>query len=250
LGAFSLLRGNFSRAEEHFLLGLKRAEEQDDLYIEYHFLRILGYLELRQGNPREALNYLDRAWSKLNVTRQDLWQIDILHERGITFVHLKELDQARIVAKTLRDLISKCMNENMIREYYHLMGSIEVEKGNYTQAENYFLDALALLPYEPLIHRADFFDSLARLYLKTGSNEKAIDIYEKIIRLTYGRLLYGDIYARAFYQLGEIYEQRGLKDQAIENYNEFIALWEMCDAEFQPMVQDARNRVKKLEENK
>jgi len=35
--------------------------------------------------------------------------------------------------------------------------------------------------------------------------------------MTWGRLFYGDFYARTFYHLGKIYQQRGWKGKAIDS---------------------------------
>ena len=75
-------------------------------------------------------------------------------------------------------------------------------------------------------------------------------MYEEISEMTHGRFTVGEIFAKAFYQLGKIYEKRGFKGKAIDSYKKFIDLWKECDPIFQPMVKDARNRVKELEGKK
>ena len=50
-------------------------------------------------------------------------------------------------------------------------------------------------------------------------------------------------YPFALRRLGELYEARGDRDQAVEYYQRFIDLWRDADAELQPQVDDARQRL-------
>lgn len=47
-------------------------------------------------------------------------------------------------------------------------------------------------------------------------------------------------------RIGEIHEQRGETDQAVERYSAFIDMWSDADPEYQPMVEDVRNRIASL----
>ncbi len=88
-----------------------------------------------------------------------------------------------------------------------------------------------------------YLDSLASACLEMGDVDNALKNYEKITLLTYGRNDWGDLYARSFYNLGKIYEQKGLKSKAAENYEKFISLWKDCEPRFRPLVEDARKRL-------
>ena len=86
-------------------------------------------------------------------------------------------------------------------------------------------------------------DSLASAYLEMGDVDNALKNYEKITLLTDSRYPWGDLYAKSFYNLGKIYEQKGLKSKAGENYEKFISLWKDCEPRFRPLVEDARQRL-------
>ena len=47
-------------------------------------------------------------------------------------------------------------------------------------------------------------------------------------------------------RIGEIHEERGEIDQAVERYSEFVDLWSGADPEYQPLVEDVRNRISRL----
>ncbi len=47
-------------------------------------------------------------------------------------------------------------------------------------------------------------------------------------------------------RLGELYEEAGDRDKAVEFYNQFVELWADADAELQPFVEDVRGRIARL----
>jgi len=105
--------------------------------------------------------------------------------------------------------------------------------------------AAGRLPFEygiPTDEQAVYFELLAMAYFNSGDLEKAGEEYQKITALTSGRLIFGDIYARSFYMLGRIAEQKGDKAQARDNYRKFLDLWKNADPGL-PEVEDARRRL-------
>jgi tetratricopeptide (TPR) repeat protein len=93
---------------------------------------------------------------------------------------------------------------------------------------------------------AFYLDGLASACLEMGDVDNALKNYENIAFLTYSRQAWGDLYARSFYNLGKIYEQKGLNGKAAENYEKFINLWKDCDPRFRPLVEHARKRLTAL----
>jgi tetratricopeptide (TPR) repeat protein len=86
---------------------------------------------------------------------------------------------------------------------------------------------------------------LGQAYYKTGQIDEAIEELEGIIPLTMGRLYYGDIYARSFYMLGKIFEEKGWKGKAIENYEKFLRLWKEADPGIAE-IEEAKQRLARL----
>ena len=130
---------------------------------------------------------------------------------------------------------------------------MELGRKNYSRAIEYFKKALSMIPSQysehPWLTRNDhalFIDSLALAYYKAGNLDKSREDYEKIISFTIGRIIYGYIYAKSFYMLGKIYEEKGWKGKAIEHYEKFLDLWKDADPGI-PEV-DARKRVAGLKQ--
>jgi tetratricopeptide (TPR) repeat protein len=100
--------------------------------------------------------------------------------------------------------------------------------------------------FNPDDGQALFIDPLAFAYYKAGDYEKARQEYERIIQLTTGRLFYGDIYAKSFYMLGKIYEEKDMQRQAIEHYVKFLDLWKDADPGIAE-VEDVKNRLAEMQ---
>jgi tetratricopeptide (TPR) repeat protein len=144
------------------------------------------------------------------------------------------------------------MNPNEIRNVDHLRGTIELRRGNTKAAIDLLKNAFGRLfrEYSSLSDlQALFLEPLAEAYLKSGDLTQAREEYEKITSLTTGRQIFGDIYARSFYQLGKIAEQEGDKTKARDHYQKFLDLWKDADPGF-PEVADAKRRLAGLSYSK
>jgi tetratricopeptide (TPR) repeat protein len=173
-----------------------------------------------------------------------------LFSKGIIYLEMGLLDKALQTAEELKKLIDSGMNKKALRYYHHLMGMLMLKNENFPKAIELFNQSLSFLHFqkgwgEGAGQRDDhalFIEPLALSYYKSGDLEKAIEEYERIISLTTGRLYYGDIYAKSFYMLGKIYEQKDFKGKAIEHYEKFLDLWKNADPGIAE-VEDARKRL-------
>ena len=50
----------------------------------------------------------------------------------------------------------------------------------------------------------------------------------------------------SYKRLGELYEAKGNRRDALSHYNTFLTLWKDADPELQPKVQEVRQRVSRL----
>jgi tetratricopeptide (TPR) repeat protein len=160
---------------------------------------------------------------------------------------MDSLDEAQDVADALKVLIDGGLHRKAERFYWHLMGLIELKKKNFQKAIQYFRQAVAMLPsqIDPGHAQALFFEPLASTNFEAGDVDKAQKEYERIISLSTGRLLYGDIFAKSLYMLGKIYEQKSMEDEAIEHYEKFLSLWGEADPSITEIV-DAKKRLTAL----
>jgi tetratricopeptide (TPR) repeat protein len=165
--------------------------------------------------------------------------------KGLIYLGMGLLDKAQQTAEELKTVIDSDINKKAIRYYHHLMGMLMLKNEDFPEAIELFNLALSFLPFQNGWYRDDhafFIEPLALSYYKSGDLEKAVDEYERVISLTTGRLSYGDIYAKSFYMLGKIYEQKDFKGKAIEHYEKFLDLWKDADPGIAEL-EDARERL-------
>jgi len=240
-------QGKFEKAKEQAQLGLKLAEEEeyDNWLRTFHYK--LAYIYLIKGNPEEALKEASKVWESA-PENQTFWrQMSNLELKAYMHIEMKLLDEAQKAADELKELIGKSIYKKNISSYYHLMGSIELEKENFPKAIEYFKEAFSLFGYGPLVQDATDIEPLALAYYKAGNLDEAREHYEWITSLTWGRRNWGDIYAKSFYMLGKIYKEQGKKEEAVENYEKFLDLWKDADPGISE-VEDAKKQLAELQE--
>ncbi len=201
-----------------------------------------AYIDLKTGNLQEALKDCDNAVDYALKAESPGRQRRALHLKGLTYVRMNAPDEALKTADELKVLIRDSHNPNNMHFFHHLVGMVELKQKNFASAIESFQKALALQSDDPRNKRADYVESLAAAYSASGNIDEAQAEYEKITSASAGRFIYGDVYARSFYELGKIYEQKGWKGKAIEQYEKFLDLWKDADSGF-PEVEDARKRL-------
>jgi tetratricopeptide (TPR) repeat protein len=88
----------------------------------------------------------------------------------------------------------------------------------------------------------------AKAYGELGRADSAVAAYERFLATpepTPGTD--GQWRHQALRSLGELYESTGNRARAIEVYGEFTRLWADADPQFQPMVQEIRQRIARLQ---
>jgi serine/threonine protein kinase/Tfp pilus assembly protein PilF len=249
LGYTYLTQGRLKEAETYFRQALKRAKEYKWEYWDFFIADTVGYIYFLRGQFEKCLKEFNRGV----VNRKESYLLGIqpraLYFTALVYLEKKSWARAERVEAELLEWANKRKNKKFIRWYYLFRGHKEVKKKNPSGAIEYLNRAVSLLYHEcgtgfDYAYPPLFFETLARAYLESGNLEKAKDLFEKITDLTHGRFQTGDIYARAFYQLGKIFQRQGKKDKAIEHYKQFIELWKNCDPIFQPLVENARKKEK------
>lgn len=249
LGALYLLQGRFKESRDQFERGIELVYKLGEKQWRCGFHLDLAYCNLKSGYPKKAQEESNRAWRSAVEINSVMEQRYAMYYKGLAFIELKAIDEAQRIADELKELIDGGMNNKAIRYYYHLVGLIQLERENFSDAIKYFYKALDLMPsqyvpeWEAIRHdQALFIAPLALVFFKSGNLEKARETYMKITLLTIGRMNQGDIYAKSFYMLGKIHEQQGDTAKAIEYYEKFLALWTDADPGIAE-VGDAKKRL-------
>ena len=242
-----LLQGRFEEAKDQANQGVELAEELGEMGWKSFFHVRLCYVNLRLRNLDRALRESGMAFDiaveeeMLGVQRVALlWNVFI-------YLEMKSIEKAREAADKLKEIIDRGMNRKLLRMYHVVEGMIELKSNNSTQAIRIFENALAFVAYQYDLNTEHslFIDSLALAYYRANELDKALTEYEKITSLTGGRTFGGDIYAKSFYMLGKIYEQKGWKGKAIEHYEKFLDLWKDADPGIAE-VEDVKKRLADL----
>jgi tetratricopeptide (TPR) repeat protein len=227
-----VLQGKFEEAKKLFLKNPVMTEP-------------LAYLYLRRGQPREALNELEKVLQEARKAESFSWQIRTMAAKGLAFLRMKAVEDALKVADEIKALAQTGLNKKNVRYHLYLMAMIELERRNFGRAVSHLTQAADSLyaPNEGLPYiQAWFINALAQAHYEAANLSKAREEYEKIGFLHIARLQYGDFYAQSLYMLGKIAEQQGDQARAAEYFRKFLDLWKNADPGL-PEVEDAGKRL-------
>ena len=237
----SILQGKFAEAKKQGRVFIGLAE----MLGQTRWVRLaqigLSYPERISGYPEAALQELDKAWASAVADESFGDQRNILLNQGLAYLEKNSLRQAQDVAAKLKASIDRAPNKKLLWYHHYLMGMIELEKKNYSKAVELFNLGLPLLNADSATHLL-FADAKGTAFNQLGDLSSARREYQKILSLGVGRLDYGDVYSKSYYQLGKISEQQGKKAGAAEHYRKFLSLWKDADPGL-PEVEDARKRL-------
>jgi len=246
-----ITQGKFVEAMEIIKRNISKAKESGNKRLESALYQDLAYLLINIFHDADrALQVLEQA---IISTKELYMPLNILTEitsrKGLADLLKNSITNAEKTARELDNFIAENIerpyfSKRSKKQFHHLKGCIEHEKQHYNEAIAYFNKALALEPHGRQ-QNAEFIQSLAEAYYKSGDLEKALSKYESINQLTTGRLGFGDIYAKSFYMLGKIFEQQSNTDRAIEHYEKFLGLWKDADPGIAE-VEDAKERLAAL----
>jgi tetratricopeptide (TPR) repeat protein len=250
-----LIQGKYGDAETMLNQGIAQVQIFKVKWVESEWRTKLAYIKSQVRSYADALKESEDALeSAIQASRYSFeLQRLAIHMKGLVQVAYNTLDKAQKTADELKEFVEIGRHKKAIKLYYHLMGRIELERGNYSKAIDFLQQALSLTSF----HRHDFqaaltgeineifLESLALAYYRSGDMKKAQEQYERIIGLTPGDMFYGDIYTKSFYMLGKIHEEQGDTAKAIENYERALELWKDADPGLAE-IEDARTRLQKI----
>ena len=237
-------QGKFKASKEKVIEGIKRAEKAGEIGWVSNWYIASAYNEFASGNFGQALREVDRALDYAGVHNRSYDQFYCLLLRGLIYLGMGSMDSSQETAADLKQFAEQSDLADT-SDFSFLLGSIELERGNYSQAISFFEKALVENEESIL-----YLYSTVLAYYGEGDLEKAQKDCEKILSpMSYpygiGYPGYFDLYAKSYYMLGKIYEKKGWPGKAIEHYQKFLDLWKDADPDL-PEVADARERVARL----
>ncbi|MFB0564656.1 MAG: protein kinase [Candidatus Aminicenantaceae bacterium] len=238
-----LLQGQYRKCKNEIIEGIRKSQKLKIKTKKTSFLLFLAYLNLRLKHFKEALDASSQAVEIAVETGSLDNQKMALHFRGIAYLELKKMEEAKKTAEELKQLIEKTGNKKHMRHYFDLVGRIALRNNQVSKAIEHFKKAFSLLSFQiyTLKDQSFYVDSLASAYYEAGDIENSQKHYERIASLTMGRLMWGDVYARSYYWLGKIYQKKGWEGKAIEHYERFVELWKDADSNL-PELTDAKEQ--------
>jgi tetratricopeptide (TPR) repeat protein len=237
------LQGKFKASEEKALVGIERAEKAEDIRWISGWHSSLAYTQFAMHEYERALKELDRTWDFATELNRLDDQSYCLCLRGLVYLGKGSMDSAQETADELQHFLEQ--NKTADTSYHDfLLGSIELERKNFSQAISFM--EKTLLDNETNIL---YSYSAALAYYRNGDLEKAQIECEKILSPNPGARMYVigypsyfDLHAKSYYLLGKIHEKKGWPGKAIENYEKFLDLWKDADPGIAE-VEDARERL-------
>jgi tetratricopeptide (TPR) repeat protein len=126
--------------------------------------------------------------------------------------------------------------------------SLAIARGRFDEALTHLHNSERLSVLRP-----DFFLPMKFMVVnRLQMADSAIATGEEYVAITFnGRLPQDALYLATTHQrLGELYEQKGNVDKALEHYNAFVELWKDADPELQSRVKDVRGRIARLQRSR
>ncbi len=254
LGQLALTQGGFREARNQWTRILDAAEKIGLRSWVYRIHCRLARMEISRSRYQSALAYSRQA---MNIAARDdagVWPRQALLWRGLAEAGLRRWSD---VDRTLNELEKVCRLDRDPKQmrYYHYLNAVVKAAGNILdQSLNDFQEAAALIPEQghPLEFENDqafFLNGWAEALERTGRDEESAAVYDRISRLTTGRLDYGDIWTLSLYQQGRLYDKLEQEETAAEKYRRFLQFWAGADSETWEK-DEARRRLNEIEQTR
>jgi len=215
---------------------------------------ITGYLYTDRGEyepARKAFQgYIDRSLEQNPAMRNFYTAQNSFH---LSWVDLRQgrVDSAKARLKEIEPLLSgvdSANQETMTLLYQLLNAEVSlaenlpekaIEAGEKIVLQNF----PSMFTPTMVAYNTPFLkDTLARAYWKKGDLEKAIAEYERLTTIDPKNQVRYLIHPLYPYRLGRVYEDKGEKLKAAQQYRKFLECWKDADAKH-PEISDAKKRL-------
>ena len=176
---------------------------------------------------------------------------------GLIDLEMGKLDSVRNYLKKMKSISNRVHPYyiNNINSYTGLLYSmVLIREDSLTKAEeilkarhsvkllswNFSVGSMIFLFTDPLLQ-----DGLARIYIKKGNLDKAIDEYQKLTSNDFKIRGFHLIHPKYHYRLAKLYELKGWNEKAIFEYKKFLRIYKDADKDL-PEYIDAKSRLANL----
>jgi tetratricopeptide (TPR) repeat protein len=241
-GVVDAMEGKLASAERRLRASAALHEERGafDLYLLVNVQ--LTHLELRYHNrPADAIAILTEALAKHPLASIDPTDRPYSQLAAAYALAGQPEEGERLMAEYARVVPAGLRAGDPDR--FAAAGQIAYAKGRYAEAATAFRQ----VQEDNLCKTCGMFD-LAQTYMKLSQPDSARVAFERYQTLggTFRMFTDANYLAASYQRLGELYEAKGDRAKARENYEKLIALWKDADPELQPIVKDAKERVARL----
>ena len=242
LASLSLTEGRLAQADE-YLQAAGQASQAEGLP-ERALVFALGRAAIDmwyRGQPERARQRMDAALQQTPLSRFDPADRPYL-ELALFYAEAGRPDRARGFLAEYERLVPEGLRRLQSVARHAAAGSIALAERRRQEA----IDEFRQQDQGDCVTCA--LGSLGRAYDNAGQADSAVAVYERYVNTPYTFRVFSDAIwlARTYYRLGELYEARGNRAKAAENYAKFVRLWKDADPELRPKVLDAKSRLKAL----
>jgi DNA-binding SARP family transcriptional activator/Tfp pilus assembly protein PilF len=244
LATLALMRGRVREAERH-LLELEPVLRREGSPSEQVMLAAWrGFVEAWfRGSGERAIAVMEGSLEDL---RLDSVPVGDRHNQWRGYVYALAGRRARASALVAETRGAPPDGIGREGELLRVEGTAQLAEGQVTDAIA-TLRRSAEVQYCPLCALPD----LARAYERAGQPDSAIAVYQRYLQTPWMDRWSsdGEFTGHALLRIAELSEQRGDVQGAAAAYRKFVELWRRADAEFQPLVKRAEDRLAALEDD-
>jgi len=241
--AISLTRGQLGETEQqlhdYMAVGERRGLPQDYLTGAAALARIQAVL---RRSPAEAVRILDAA-----LARHPLSTMPTLDRPYANLITAYAIAGQPARARQLLNEYRAMVPENIRRSE---IDSHEAA-GYVALAENHPADAITEFrqQWDESGCTGCALADMGRAFDLLKQPDSAVAVYQRNAESAGGLLrIFNDQWdlAHSYRRLGELYEDKGNREKALDYYGRFVQLWKEADPELQPQVKDVKERMARL----